>query len=296
MKRSPAYFALVLAAALATGGLVGCGQNAPTEPSAPKASAAAAEQTKDEVIAELEKAAATNPEFNSITVNETTTWTYDGGETSEPKTRTAQGVYKFDESVYQLNESIEIEYLGEKARYFTDGTDAVLDFDGTVISGTTEQFKTQEYSGFDTFVSHVIGEMETLVACADTAAITKSDGLTNYVLTLDADKLAAMTEELTALKEEGIPVKDATLALFFDEDENVRSMELSLGFDGYGIAERLEFSDINNTEVDPEPEATMAYEEAEKELQVQIDELFKELDAYVSTPSDQSSSDTTSAK
>ena len=73
MKRSPAYFALVLAAALATGGLVGCGQNAPTEPSAPKASAAAAEQTKDEVIAELEKAAATNPEFNSITVNETTT-------------------------------------------------------------------------------------------------------------------------------------------------------------------------------------------------------------------------------
>ena len=169
MKRSPAYFALVLAAALATGGLVGCGQNAPTEPSAPKASAAAAEQTEDEVFAELEKAAATNPEFNSITVNETTTWTYDGGETSEPKTRTAQGVYKFDESVYQLNESIEIEYLGEKARYFTDGTDAVLDFDGTVTSGTTEQFKTQEYSGFDTFVSHAIGEMETLVACADTA-------------------------------------------------------------------------------------------------------------------------------
>ena len=52
-------------------------------------------------------------------------------------------------------------------------------------------------------------------------------------------------------------------------------MELSLGFDGYGIAERLEFSDINNTEVDPEPEATMVYEETEKELQVRTDELFQ---------------------
>ena len=66
MKRTLTYFALVLTTVLATGGLVGCGQNAPSQPSASEASPQATEPTGDEVIAELQSAVANAPLPSSI--------------------------------------------------------------------------------------------------------------------------------------------------------------------------------------------------------------------------------------
>ena len=172
----------------------------------------------------------------------------------------------------------------------------MLDFDGTVISGTTEQFKTQEYSGFDTFVSHVIGEMETLVACAGTAAITKSDGLTNYVLTLDADKLAAMTEELTALKEEGIPVKDATILSPLTRTKTFARWNCRLA------SMAMVLQSVWNSQTSTTRKSILSLRQPwytrrrRRSCRCGPTSFFKGLDAYVSTPSDQSSSDTTSAK
>ena len=179
----------------------------------------------------------------------------------------------------QLKESITAEYEGEKLQYFTDGNNAVFVSDGTAYSGTTEQFGTQDYSGFDTFVAHVVGDLETLVGCASSAEKMESKDLTLYMLSFDPQKYIATDPTLTMLSEAGMPVKDAILTIGFDKGGNVASMIAAINFEDSGLVETLEFSDFDSTVVDPTPEATKTYEQMDKDMQQQIEQLMKELDA-----------------
>ena len=284
MKRVVMYIAMVFSVVLAMGTLAGCGQNASSgSSSAPSTSPAASKQSKDEVIAELKNITSKNPEIKSITVNEKTAWTYTNEETAKPETVQATGVYKFDMNGTEPKESITAEYADKKLQYFIDSKKDVLVIDGTAYSGTTEQFGTKDYIGFETFVKHVIGDFDTIAGCATSAEKADSSGPASYMLTLDPEKYMASDEALTALKELVFPVKDALLTIVFDEKGNVSMMSMIVGFEGSSIEETLEFSDFNSTVVDPAPEATKTYEEMEKSMQMEIQTLMKELDAYSSS-------------
>ena len=292
MKRRIVYIAMALAVALAAGALTGCGQKAPTESSpAPESSSvleasstitepAKATQTKDEIIAELKSAAASNPEFKSVTVNETTEWAYADGSNAAPATERATGVYKFEMDGDQLKESVSAEYEGIKMQYFTDGKNAVFVSDGPAYSGTAEQFGAQDYSGFDAFIKHTIGDLEALVGCVDSAEKAEGDGLTYYILTLDPAKYIATDELLAALAQAGMPVEGAVFSVAFDKSGNVASMDLALAFSDFALTETLAFSDFDSTVADPAPEATVTFEEMEESARLQIEELMKNLDSY----------------
>ena len=81
------------------------------------------------------------------------------------------------------------------------------------------------------------------------------------------------------LSEAGMPVKDAILTIGFDKGGNVASMIAAINFEDSGLVETLEFSDFDSTVVDPTPEATKTYEQMDKDMQQQIEQLMKELDA-----------------
>ncbi len=296
MKHKTMLIVMALIAMLTVGPLAGCGQNASSESSpAQNTSSETQEQSKDEVIAELKSAAANAPEFKSVTVNETTAWTYVDGDAAKPETIQATGTYKFDMSGDQPKESITAEYGNEKLQYFTDGKNAVLVLDGTAYSGTAEQFGAQDYSGFDTFIKHVIGERDAIIGYTTSAQKVDADGLNVYALTLDPQKYLASDPMLTVLADAGYPVKDALLTISLNKDGNVVSMNMVVGFEGSGLVESLEFSDFGSTVVDPTPEATKTYEEMDEDKQQEIEQLIKTLDAYDASAGEASPEATTNA-
>lgn len=297
MKRVAMYIVTVFAVALAVGALAGCGQNASSgQSSASNAQPAASKQSKDEVISDLKSTEQNAPEFKSVTVNERTAWNYTNDSTGKPETTQFSGVYKFDLSSDQPKESITAEYGGQKLQFFTDGKTAVFVSDGNAYSGTPRQFGAEDYSGFDTFVKHVVGDLETVVGCAASAEKAESSGPACYMLTLDPEKYMASDGALTMLKEEGYPVKAATLTIALNESGNIGLMSLIVDFEGSSIEETLEFSDFNSTEVEPTPKATKTYEEMDEGMRSQIQEMMKELDAYNSSASTASSANATTAK
>ena len=294
MKRVTMCVAMVLAVMIAVGTLAGCGQKASSGSSpAPSPSSATPEQSKDEVIADLKSTIPATSQIKSVTVNEKTAWTYANDENAKPETVQATGVYKFDMSGAEPKESITAEYAGEKLQYFTDSKKDVLVIDGTAYSGTTEQFGTKGYIGFETFVKHAIGDLDTLASCATSAEKAETDGPASYMLTLDPEKYMATDEALTSLKELGFPVKDALLTITLDEKGNVSLLSMIVGFEGSSIEETLEFSDFNSTVVDPTPEATKTYEEMDEGLRMKIQTLMSELDAYSASASKESTANTT---
>lgn len=296
MKRKTMFIVMALIAILTVGALAGCGQNASSESlPAQNASSETKEQSKDEVIAELKSTVANAPEFKSVTVNETTAWTYTDEESAKPETIQATGVYKFDMSGDQPRESITAEYGGEKLQYFTDGKNAVFVSDGTAYSGTAEQFGAQDYSGFDTYIKHVIGDLDAIVGCTTSAQKVDADGLNVYAFTLDPQKYIASDPTLTVLADAGHPVKEALLTIGLNKDGNVVSMNMVVGFEDSGLVETLEFSDFGNTFVDPTPEATKTYEEMDEDRQREIEQLIKTLDAYDASAGEASPKATTNA-
>lgn len=124
MKRTNTCFAVALSAALAMGMMAGCGNQSASPESAPAESAAEsaaesteattdtasadAEQSQDEIIAEL-KAAIANPfAYKSVTINETVNPLTKGEEEAAgDEAVSSKGVYKFDASGDKLRTSME---------------------------------------------------------------------------------------------------------------------------------------------------------------------------------------------
>lgn len=294
MKQKSIYLALALAAALALGAMVGCSSQPASQASASSdsasASSQAAEKSQDEIFAELKDSLANVPSFQSVTVVEKTlTWdTYDPEAATEstgapeaPGTEeiTSKTVYQFDESGDQPKTSALFEMADIKLQYYTDGNNAVCVTDGPVYSGTVEQFGIQHAAGFDAYLKGTIGDLNTIVDCAESVTQDEINGVIGYELTLNPEKYIESDEMLKLGAEAGDPVQEAYVTVGFDKDGRIVWMTETNVYSKVTFSVLLDLTDFDSTVIDPMPEATKTYEEMDADIQQKQAELEQELTA-----------------
>lgn len=271
MKRTATLIATALSLALATGAMVGCGNQQSSTAAEPEASAKATEQTQEELLTEFKEMMERVPVCKSVTVTaeESSVFKNDNDETISSKT-----VYKFDETGLKPRTSAEAEIGDVKLAYYTEGDDAVYVTDGPVYSGTTEQFGLDFSDGVHTYLKGIIGEPGVLVDCASNVEKTEEDELTLYTLTLDIDKYTATDEALQYWAEAGNPLSDALITVGFNKDGSICSIDKKLEYKDIVALWSLVLSDHDNTVVDPMPAATKTYEEMEADMAEKFEEAF----------------------
>lgn len=303
MKRTTILTTTLLAATLMAAPLVGCGgqtsSSATSASTSDSATASTAEQSQDEIVAELKDAIASEPAYKTVTLTQLTEATPKGeadtaedassdatssantttDELSSSDTITSKTVYKFDASGDELKTDMTGEIEGVKIRYCSDGDEAVCVTDGPVYSGTTEQFGEAHFAGVEAFLKEEVGDLNTLIGCADTVEKAQEGDLTVYTLTLDPEKYMASDEILTMMKEYGDPVVSAVFELGFDGEGHLASIHEAVEYSA-SIADRTyTLSDFDSTEVGPMPEADKTYEEMEADIDEKYKALEDELDA-----------------
>ena len=287
MKRTTICIAAALAAALAIGALAGCsGQSSSASASASasgsvsaSASASAASgQSADELVAEFKEAAEKVPAYKSVTITAEESSIAKDSDTGKDETVTETTVYKFDETGDALKTSIDAEFGDIKLKYITDGDKAVFISDGPVYSGTVEQFDLPSAGGPGAYLDDVIGDLDTLAACAASVEKTESHGLVFYTLTLDPEKYIASDETLKLLADYGSPVVEAVITVGFDEDGSICSIDKKVVYGDVTAVKNLVFSGYGATTVEDLPAADKTYEEMEADMQAKLDALSSELD------------------
>lgn len=292
MKRTTTLMAAALSMTLVAGALVGCGgqQSSTSDSTSAATSATTAAQTQEELVAELKKVSADSPEFKSVTVIETDVSTPVGNsesssestdEASSEESTTSDvisgtGIYKFDASGEQLRTSAEVEALGIKETYYTDGENAVRVTDGPIYGGTAEQFSLIQAKGLRDFITSKIGNLDTLTSCLGSIEKTQQDGITTYTLTLDPQKYTDSDEILRLMADTGNPLQEAVVTFNLDQNGNIVSMSSKMSYATVVSETTLSFSDFDNTTVDPMPEATSTYEQMEADIQAKLEEAFSD--------------------
>ena len=264
MKLIARNIVALLAAMLVVGAIAGCSSQASsTSASESSASASTASSTaKSEeltnAIADLKATMTASPTYKSVTVAEVNTSVEKGSNGSsgaksgsEPETIEATGVYKFDMSGDELKTSSVNEMLGDVIEYYTDGSQAVFVMDGEAYSGT-------------------IGELgQALEYSTDMTKDETGDGAA-YVLKLDPDKYAESDETLGAMADAGVSFTDVTLSVRFDADGHVAKLIRTANSEDGTYETTVEFSDFDNTIVDPAPEATKTYADLEAKAEQEL--------------------------
>ena len=200
MKRASIYFAAVLSAALAVGAIAGCGSQSTPSESAPAESseaAAEAEQSQDQIIAELKELAANRFAYKSVTVDEETNNVTksdeedsEDDEVTEDDTITGDNdissktVYKFDASGDTLKTSMVTQIDDVTLAYYSNGDDAVVVTDGPIYSGTTEQFDLPHFKGVESYLTDTFGDLRVIVDCADTVTKEQQGDTAVYTVTV----------------------------------------------------------------------------------------------------------------
>ena len=311
MKRITMCVAAALVAALAAGTMAGCGSqpaasasgsgSASASSASGSASASAvAEQSQDEIIAELKGALKNVPKFKSVTVTEDSISTLsnvaDATETSsseaassssaaaeeagaESDSIAARTVYKFDESGDTVRTSMTGEIEDITLQYFTEGDNAVCVTDGPVYSGTVEQFDLPHAAGSKAYLSSATGDLDTIVECIATATKSQQDGMTVYELTLDPAKRIASDEVFQILADNGDPILSESVIVGFDEKGYLVWANEKREFQDTTAEKNLMLSDFDSTVVDPMPEADKTYEEMEADIDEKYEALFAEWEA-----------------
>lgn len=278
MKRSTTLIAVILSMALSTGAIVGCGTKQEESQDTSEEATTTTEQSPEEILEEFNKAIANAPEYTSVTIEETDTSNYNGNEDDgAPETLVEETVYKFDESGDQLRTSAEINSMGVKLAYYTDGDDVVFMSDGPAYSGTVDQFDLTHAQGVGAYLDNAIGTIDTIVDCVANVEKEEIRGLTYYTLTLDPQKYAASDEILNALAESGTSVKEATFTFCFDEDGSVGAIDKVVTYENSSIVKNLYFKDYNKTVVDEMPKATKTYEDMEADSQAKLDQITDQM-------------------
>lgn len=265
MKRTIICIVLAFAAALALGAMTGCSSN-------PKG--------------ELEEAISNVPVFESVTVNETTRAVFLGdSETAEAGEESAESesletttIYQFDASGDKLKTSMTGQIEDIKIQYYSVGDEAVCVTDGPVYSGTTEQFDMVYFGGFEAYFEDTIGDLNTIVGCADTVSKEQKDGVTIYTLKLDPEKYIQSDEILTMMADYGDPVLEAAYTIGFDQDGRIVSVDEFVAYEQNTTERILTLSDFDCTVIDPMPKADRTYEEMEADMDEKFAVLDEELD------------------
>lgn len=272
MKRTTICIIVVFAAMLAAAALFGCASD---------------------LKGEVQKAISNIPEFESVTVTETTKATPLGDAEAEDASEEFESiesktVYKFDESGDELKTSMIGEIGDVTMQYFSEGDDAVCVTDGPVYSGTTEQFDLTHFDGFEAFFTDGVGDLNTFVDCADKISKEQQDNVTVYTLTLNPEKYIESDEILTMMAEYGDPVIEAVYTIGFDQDGRMVSLDEYVVYQ-QSIAERsYKLTDFDSTVIEPMPEADKTYEEMEDD----IDEKLEAFDDFEDEESPSEASET----
>ena len=297
MKRTTICIAAALVTALAAGTLAGCGgqsssasASASASSSASASASAASAQSTEELVAEFKDAAEKVPAYKSVTITAEESSTAKDSDTGKDETVTETTVYKFDETGDALKTSIDAEVAGVKLKYVTDGDKAVFVSDGPVYSGTVEQFDLPSAGGPGAYLDDVIGDLDTLAACAASVEKMESHGLTFYTLTLDPEKYIAFDESLKLLADYGSPVVEAVITVGFDEDGSIGSIDKKVAYSDVTAVKNLVFSDYGATTVEDLPAADKTYEEMEADMQEKLDALSEEFDLADDSEGEESSS------
>ena len=260
------------------------------------------EGTQEELIAMLKDAIAKMPAVKSVTVQEEERATlpvqieYSSGSSAssessassssaiEPTILDTVAVYKFDETGDKVKSSMTSEVGGIKMSYYTEGDQAVLVSDGTAYSGTTEQFGVSHAGGFKEYITGEIGDLNMLADCAANIEVMTSSGLTFYVMDLDPQKYTKADEALGILAEIGDPLTESRLALGFDEDGTLASVDFTNTYEQGNSKEiHLMPKDYDSTTVDPMPTAEKTYEDMEAEVKAQVDGFVNQIANEVSS-------------
>lgn len=299
MKRTIICIAAALASALTVGALAGCSDQSSSSSASTSTSAsatsesAASGQSTEELVAEFKDAAAKVPAYKSVTITAEESSTSKDSDTGKDETIAETTVYKFDETGNALKTSIEADASGIKLKYITDGDKAVFVSDGPVYSGTVEQFGLSSAGGPGAYLDDVIGDLDTLAACAADVEKLESNGLTFYTLTLDPEKYIASDELLKMLADYGSPVTEALVTVGFEEDGSICSIDKKVVYSDVTAVKNLMFSDYGATTVESLPAADKTYEEMEADMQAKLDALIDELDLADDPQSEQDSSTAT---
>ena len=283
MKHTTICIILAFAAALALVAMTGCNNN---------------------LKGELEDAVSNVPAFESVTVNETTRAVFLGdSETAEADEQSAESdsletttIYQFDASGDELKTSMTGQLDDIKIQYYSVGDEAVCVTDGPVYSGTTEQFDMEHFGGFEAYFEDTIGDLNTIVDCADTVSREQKDGVTIYALTLDPDKYIESDEILTMMAEYGDPVIEAACTIGFDQDGRIVSVDEFVAYKQSTSERFLTFSDFDCTVIDPMPKADRTYEEMEADMDEKLAALDEELDLTEDVEGEETASEPAEAK
>ena len=190
----------------------------------------------------------------------------------------SKAVYQFDASGDELKTKVTATMEDIVVEYYSVGDKAVCVTDGPIYSGTTEQFAEPHFGGFEAFLAKEIGDVNTLIDCADTVTKDEIDGATVYALTLNPEKYIASDEILTMMAEYGDPVLNANISFAFDKEGHMVSYHQYVEYQASSNESTLEFSDFDSTVIDPMPEADKTYEEMEQDIQSKLDEFDKMLE------------------
>ncbi len=294
MKRTTAFVSTALVAVLSVGTMMGCSGertvgSQPEKETAPAAESTAANRSQDEVVVELKSAISNEPAFKSVTATEKAKVTIeDDSETtedasadetsSEPEVLESVSTYQFDASGDKLKTSMTYKIGDVTMQYFSDGDDAVYVTDGTVYSGTTEQFGLGHFDGPQAYVESEIGDLYSIVDCAANVEKEQQGETSIYKLTLDVQKYIASDDVLTMMAESGNPVRASDVTLGFDKEGHMVLLDHMLEYDKSITELDIEFNDFDSTVVGPMPKATNTYEELLADEERKYADLDEEYD------------------
>ena len=282
MKRVALCVVAALVVVLTVGVMAGCSSQ----------STSTAEQSQDEIIAELKDAISNPPTYKSVTVTEVTESTFendeaesDGSSTSaanseastEPDVIEATTVYKFDASGDKLKTSMTAEIGDITLQYFSDGEEAVCVTDGPVYSGTTEQFDMTHFAGVEAYLENTIGDLNTLVDCIDTVTKEQQEDMTVYTLNLDPQKYIDSDETLSILADYGSPVLSAVVTLGFDQEGRIVLADEMTEYELSSNRTTVTLADFDSTVIEPMPEADKTFDEMNADMEAKLDELAEAL-------------------
>ncbi len=292
MKRMVAGVKAALVVAMALMAFAGCSGNAASSAStqasgassASASSASSSAQSTSELAAELKAAIANAPAFKSVTVtvesgavfvSKTAEESASSASSAEdPQSESLEGttVYKFDASGDVIKTSAVAQFADTEFKSFTEGENAVFVADGSAYAGTAEQYNMTHAKGFEAFLLSTIGDLPTLVDCAAEIEKTQANGYTFYLVKLDPESYIASDEALKFMANEGDSVKEALLAVSFNEDGSFASIDLGINYEkDHAVSNHLVFSDYDNTVVDPMPAADKTFEDWRAEITAELE-------------------------
>lgn len=281
MKRTNIYLATALSAALALGGIVGCGKQAQDQAKEQKEEVQeqVQGQSQDALLDEFKDAALKTPAYKSVTVKQQSKSSYYGEKAKEsgPEELEENTVYKFDESGEYPRTSCEAEIADIKLKYVSNGNDVVCVTDKYNYSGTADQFMLEHPKGLEAYLKDTIGIPKDLVNSASEISKEAKGDETVWTLKLDPEKYMQTNEILQSIAKSEDPITEETVVITFDKDGNISAMSDKTVFKSEHSNERnLTFSDYDNTTVEEMPKADKTFEDFEKDETEKIEKAFTE--------------------